>query len=74
MVITNQSLLDQAEVCSRALERVTNPADRIALWHLRALWRAMVKDGCRLFDLPDHVEVLTRFQDSIIAKLGPTLH
>ncbi len=30
------------------------------------------EDGCRLVDLPDHVEVPTRFQHVIIPKLGPT--
>jgi hypothetical protein len=63
-MVTYRLFLDQADVCSCALKRASNPTEHTALWYLRELWRALAVDGRSLPDLPDQVEVLIDIQDS----------
>ena len=73
-MVTQQNLLDHAEVCSCLLRKTSNPKERLVLWQLRELWNALAVDGLHQRDIEDQVEALADAEVKFFAQMQPALH
>ena len=72
--MTQQTLLDHAEVCARLLSKTSNPKERLVLWQLRELWNALAVDGLHQKDIEDQVEALAEAEAKFLAQMQPVLN
>ena len=69
--MTQQNLLDHAEVCARLLRNTSNPKERLLLWQLRELWNALAVDGLHQRDIEEQVEALADTGSKFLAQIRP---
>jgi hypothetical protein len=72
-MVTQQNLLDHAEVCARLLRKTSDPKERLVLWQLRELWNALAVDGLHQKDIDEQVEALADAEAKFFAKMEPVL-
>jgi hypothetical protein len=73
-MVTQQTLLEHAAVCSRLLRSTSNPEERLVLWQMRDLWEALAVDGLGQPELDEQVEALSNVETKFLAQIRPTLH
>ena len=73
-MVTQQTLLEHAAVCSRLLRSTSKPEDRLVLWQMRELWGALAVDGLSQPDLDEQVEALSNVEAKLLAQIRPALH
>ena len=73
-MVTQQTLLEHAAVCSHLLRSTSNPKQRLVLWQMRELWEALAVDGLGQPDLDEQVEALSNMEAKLLAQIRPALH
>ena len=73
-MVTQQNLLDHAEVCARLLRKTCNSHERLVLWQLRELWNALAVDGLHQRDIDEQVGALAESEAKFLAQMQPVLH
>jgi hypothetical protein len=68
-MISQETLLQHAEVCSRSLKSARNPYQWLALWHLRELWKALAVDGRHQADIEEQVEILSEAEAQLLSTM-----
>ena len=73
-MMTQQTLLEHAAVCSRLLRNTSNPEERLVLWQMRELWEALAVDGLGQPNLDEQIEALSNEEAKLLAQIRPALH
>ena len=73
-MVTQQTLLRHAAVCSHLLRSASNPEQRLVLREMRELWEALAVNGLGQPDLDEQIEELSKVEAKLLAQIRPTLH